>query len=245
MDPKPNLPPSSSCSFLSHLCFLQTQTTSNCYTKRKKKDEENHSISHRLRKKSRTDSSSWTSHFSLSSFETSPDRWSGKEKAWLICLSAEAVLPPQRWPEEAWLQAKDVFLSSLGRQWNRHHSFSWNPPIHENIVTVGSAGDSRLNCDPSLALDQCEVCMIKHKAYEMWEYYQWKQSDTWAKDVNASVIQVALHHSWVNQGGKKGIRKIEILWSLLTEKRLICKDTAKAKFKRKRWFSLNKKPLYF
>lgn len=75
----------------------------------------------------------------------------------------------------------------------------------------------------------------------MWEYYQWKQSDTWAKDVNASVIQVALHHSWVNQGEKKSIRKIEILWSLLIEKRLICKDTAKAKFKRKRCFSLNKK----
>lgn len=120
-----------------------------------------------VKKKSRTDSSSWTSYFSLSGFETSPDCWSGKEKAWLICLSAEAVLPPQRWPEEAWLRAKDAFLGSLGRQWNRHHSFSWNPPIHENIVTVGSAGDSRLNCDPSLALDQCEVCMIKHKADEM------------------------------------------------------------------------------
>lgn len=42
--------------------------------------------------------------------------------------------------------------------------------------------------------------------------------------------------SWLSKTGQKNIRKPEILCSLLTEKRQACKFTAKAKFKRARFF---------
>lgn len=51
MDPKPNLPPSSFYSSLSHPSLSYHVEHFIFYTRTKKKDEENHSISHRLRKK--------------------------------------------------------------------------------------------------------------------------------------------------------------------------------------------------
>lgn len=80
MDPKPNLPPSSFYSSLSHLSPSYHVEHFIFYTRTKKKDEENNSISHRLRKK-QLPQAAGLFYFSLSGFETSPGSWSHKEWA--------------------------------------------------------------------------------------------------------------------------------------------------------------------
>lgn len=100
---------------------LSIWSISNSYTKRKKKDEENYSISHRLRKKAELLQAAGLSTSSFLALK--PTQTPGVIRRKQHGLSPKAVLPPQRRAGEAWPVAKDALSSSLGRQWDGNHSF--------------------------------------------------------------------------------------------------------------------------